>query len=89
MIVIPRQASECLLPARYDRQIHHAATAALAASKYGSLRQLRCSVCDGTVEISGTVVSFYLKQMAQAAVMQIEKVDMVRNLVKVSTDPTS
>ncbi len=65
-----------------DRQIHAAATAALAASQYISLRQLNCSVVDGLVEISGTVSSFYLKQLAQAAMLQLNG-EGVRNLVQV------
>ncbi|MGD9723166.1 MAG: BON domain-containing protein [Pirellulales bacterium] len=83
MIVAIRQPTD-LEVACYDRQVHHAATAALGASKYSALRQLRCTVSDGVVEISGTVPSFYLKQLAQAAVMQLGNVDSVRNLVTVS-----
>ncbi|MBI3837525.1 MAG: BON domain-containing protein [Planctomycetia bacterium] len=67
-----------------DRQIHAAASAALAASKYIPLRQLNCRVADGVVEISGTVSSFYLKQLAQAAVLQLNWAGVVRNLVEVS-----
>ncbi len=65
-----------------DRQIYAAATAALAASKYIPLRQLNCNVVDGVVEISGTVSSFYLKQLAQAAMLQLNG-GGVRNLVQV------
>jgi hypothetical protein len=87
MIVVPRQPTEGLVPARYDRQIYMAATAALASSPYAPLRYLKCSVADGKVEISGTVTSYYLKQLAQAAIMQIERVDSVRNLVEVTGEP--
>jgi hypothetical protein len=66
-----------------DRQIHAAVSAAFAASNYTPLRQLNCTVVDGVVEISGTVSSFYLKQLAQAAVLQINA-GGVRNLVQVS-----
>lgn len=66
-----------------DHQIHAAVSAAFAASQYFPLRQLNCRVADGVVEIWGTVSSFYLKQLAQAAVLQI-KAAGVRNLVQVS-----
>jgi osmotically-inducible protein OsmY len=53
---------------------------------------LNCSVLDGHVEISGTVPSFYMKQMAQVAVMQLEGADGVQNLIEVrdqSPEPDS
>ena len=84
MIVISRQPTEDLATARYDREIHQAATTALADSKYLPLRRLNCTVTGGVVEISGTVSSFYLKQLAQAAVLHLHKVENVRNLVQVS-----
>jgi osmotically-inducible protein OsmY len=84
MIVVAGQSTQCLIVTRYDRKLYHAAVAALAASKYAALRRLNCSVSAGVVEISGTVSSFYLKQLAQAAVMQLDAVDGVRNLVEVS-----
>lgn len=83
MIVDARQPTDGLVVTRYDRQIYNAARAALSLSKYASLRGLRCSVIEGVVEISGTVSSFYLKQLAQAAVMQLDEVRRVRNLVEV------
>lgn len=73
-----------MIVTRYDRQIYNAAVATLAGSKYTPLRRLNCSVSEGVVEISGTVSSFYLKQLAQAAVMQLDQVGSVRNLVEVS-----
>ena len=67
-----------------DRQLHAAVSTALATSKYIPLRQLGCRVADGVVEISGTVSSFYLKQLAQAAVLQLHGDRPVRNLVEVT-----
>lgn len=84
MIVISRQPTEDLAIARYDREIHQAASSALADSKYLPLRRLSCTVSGGVVEISGTVSSYYLKQLAQAAVLHLHKVENVRNLVQVS-----
>ena len=83
MIVVARQPTDGLVVTRYDRQICNAARAALSVSKYASLRRLNCAVAEGVVEISGTVSSFYLKQLAQAAVMRLDEVGSVRNLVEV------
>ena len=66
-----------------DHEIHAAVSAAFAASKYIPLRQLNCRVAKGIVEISGTVSSFYLKQLAQAAVLRINAAGVL-NLVQVS-----
>ena len=70
-----------------DRKIYIVAMAALSGSQYGALRKLTCQVCDGVVEISGTVPSFYLKQLAQAAVLRLNPSGAIRNLVKVSDEP--
>jgi osmotically-inducible protein OsmY len=84
MIVVARQPTERFTPTRYDRQLREAALAAISNSKYAALKQLDCKVTDGVVEITGTVSSFYLKQLAQAAVMQLDGVESVKNLVTVS-----
>ena len=70
-------------PVVEDRQIHAAATAALAKSQYAPLRNLDCQVAEGVVQISGTVSSFYLKQLAQAAVLHIYPEAHIQNLVEV------
>ena len=87
MINIARQPSVSLAPARYDRQLLNAAVSALSGSKHTALHRLDCSVTDGVVEVTGTVPSFYLKQLAQAALMRLERVQSVRNLVAVSDEP--
>ena len=66
-----------------DRQMQAAAMEALSLSSYVALRQLHCRVASGVVEISGTVSSFYLKQLAQAAMLRVEPCGAVRNLVEV------
>lgn len=86
MIEIASHPSETFVTARYDRQLLHAATSVLSKSKYTPLQRLNCSVSDGVVEVSGTVPSFYLKALAQAALMQLERVETVRNLVAVSDE---
>jgi len=66
-----------------DRRMHAAARELLSNSKYRGLRQLDCRVSGGVVEISGTVGSFYLKQLAQSAMLQLDPSASVRNLVEV------
>lgn len=67
-----------------DREMYAAATEVLATSKYNALRQLSCRVQGGEVEISGTVATFYLKQLAQAAMLRLHPAGRVRNLVEVT-----
>jgi hypothetical protein len=83
MIVDARQATDQISISHYDRKLYNDVSAALATSKYTSIRRLSCSVSEGVVEISGTVPSFYLKQLAQAAIMQLSAEATVRNLVQV------
>jgi hypothetical protein len=89
MIAIASQSIECEFVTHRDQQIFAAATEALASSKYLPLHKLHCRVFDGVVEISGTVGSFYLKQLAQAAVLQLNGASVVRNLVEVSGEPAA
>jgi hypothetical protein len=70
-----------------DRKLRAAAIEALANSRYGALRRLDCRVLGGVVEISGTVSSFYLKQLAQTAVLELGTAGTVRNLVEVRGEP--
>ncbi len=86
MIDIARHPTEPLVVARYDRELHRAAVAALSNSKYTALGRLSCSVSNAVIEVSGTVSSFYQKQLAQAALMRLEHVESVRNLVEVSEE---
>jgi hypothetical protein len=67
-----------------QRKMHAAAMEVLSNSQYGALRQLTCRVDGDEVEISGTVSSFYLKQLAQAAMLRLRPAGGVRNLIEVS-----
>ena len=84
MIATARESQELEVVAHRDRQIYVAAREVLSSSKYGALRSLNCSVHEGVVEISGTVSTFYLKQLAQTAMMQLNPSGHVRNLVEVN-----
>src|SRR3954452_7424501 len=52
--------------------------AMLHASGYQTLGELDCRVADGVIELSGSVPSFYLKQVAQAVVLRIDKACRIR-----------
>jgi osmotically-inducible protein OsmY len=75
-------AARSLLAAR-DIQLRASVLDALKAMPYAALRNLTCRVSEGTAEITGTVPTFYLKQLAQAAVLQLSGVRIVRNLIEV------
>jgi hypothetical protein len=64
-------------PAEVARQIFH-------ESPYAAIRELKCSFRDGVLFISGRVPNYYLKQLAQIALVHLEGVKHVRNLVEVS-----
>jgi hypothetical protein len=84
MIATPRHSCQFEIDSERDRWMHAAAMEVLSNSQYAPLRQLTCRVCEGVVEISGTVSSFYLKQLAQVAVQQLHPSGQVRNLVEVT-----
>ncbi|HTM52605.1 MAG TPA: BON domain-containing protein [Pirellulales bacterium] len=88
MIAIAPELIEENDPLHGDRQLHDAAESALAGSNYGPLRKLQCRVRSGVIEITGSVPSFYLKQLAQAAVLQLYPAGEVRNLVEVVGEPS-
>jgi len=53
-------------------------------SPYAAIRALQCSFRDGVLFIAGRVPNYYLKQLAQIALVHLEGVKQVRNLVEVS-----
>jgi hypothetical protein len=64
---------------------HLAVRHQLCSSGYLLLRKLQYQVCDGVVTIRGRVPSFFLKQMAQEAVLKLAQIREVRNFVEVCT----
>jgi hypothetical protein len=83
MIAHAFESTDPTFAASSDLRTQAAVAGALASSQYAALRRLDCRVTDGVVEISGIVSSFYLKQLAQAAVLQLHQARVVRNLVEV------
>jgi hypothetical protein len=83
MIATAIESTDPSFVASSDLRTQAAVAGALASSQYAALRRLDCRVTDGVVEISGIVSSYYLKQLAQAAVLQLHQARSVRNLVEV------
>lgn len=83
--------------ATHNRPCHHrphvtvrsefckAAVSRLAGSGYLPLRKVRCEENEGVLTISGTVPSYYLKQIAQTLVATVEGVTRVENRLEVRT----
>ena len=55
----------------------------LRRSGYLALRDVSCDVQGGTARLRGHLPTYYLKQMAQATVTQVEGVRRVVNLIEV------
>ncbi|MBI1899648.1 MAG: BON domain-containing protein [Planctomycetia bacterium] len=66
-----------------DERIRQAATAALRMTGYRSVAELECEVVDGMVVLSGVVTTFYMKQLAQAAVLRLDLVRCVEISIEV------
>jgi hypothetical protein len=67
-----------------DEALCAAACAALRYSGYRALERLACEVEGGVLTLSGVVASFYLKQVAQAALWKLPMLRAVNNLVQVA-----
>lgn len=71
-------------PPTESRDPHAAEVASrLAASGYPALRAIHCRSHDGVMILSGTVSSYYLKQIAQTVAAQADTVSQVDNQLKV------
>jgi hypothetical protein len=58
----------------------------LRNSPYRSVRQLVCYTSKDCVIVSGTVPSYYLKQVAQSLTMRIVGLGQVRNDIQVQSE---
>jgi hypothetical protein len=65
--------------------IRAAALAALHATGYRALSELRCEVCEGVATLSGVLPSFYLLQLAQQVLQELPHIKRVRNLATVQS----
>jgi len=55
----------------------------LRSNSYLALRNIRCEAQGRVLVLSGCLPSYYLKQIAQAAVAQIEGVERIDNRIEV------
>jgi osmotically-inducible protein OsmY len=63
------------------------AQAALLTSPFYELHDLSVEVCDGALMISGTVTSFYHKQLAQEVVRSVcQEIEVVNSIFVVSEE---
>lgn len=53
--------------------------AVLRGAAHGGLRDVKCEVREGTAVLQGRVQTFYLKQLAQELVKNVETVERVVN----------
>jgi osmotically-inducible protein OsmY len=74
-----------LLPPRPAQQASPAefAERQLRSSPYLALRNLGCDFHDGVLVLRGCLPTYYLKQMAQAAVSHVAGVEQVVNQIEV------
>jgi BON domain len=60
---------------RVEARLHHSA--------YLELRQVRCDIRNGVLTLAGHVSSYYLRQLAQAAVLGLDGLRAVNNCLEV------
>jgi hypothetical protein len=70
-------------PLRVNQSPADAAQRIFRESPYHSIRDLQCSFRDGVLVIAGRVSSYHLKQLAQIAVLHLDGVRRINNLVEV------
>lgn len=66
-----------------SRNVQAVAQAALSACPYREVQKVTCLVSDGVLILTGTVSTFYLKQVAQTILMNIEGVNHIANALTV------
>jgi osmotically-inducible protein OsmY len=77
------QAAALLAQSLADLCLAERIEQALRATGYASLRAVEVSASGGVVILQGRVPTYYLKQLAQATVMEVPGVQELRNDVEV------
>jgi osmotically-inducible protein OsmY len=67
-----------------DGSIREKVNRVLQETGYAPLRCIQCDVSDGVVELTGSVPSFYVKQLAQTAVLRLEQIRGIKNRLRVA-----
>lgn len=65
-------------------QVVRSARDRLGQSGYGPLRDIRCDYAGGVLTLKGRVPTFYLKQVAQVTVKDVQHVRQVDNQLEVT-----
>lgn len=76
---ISRESEDALEPAAAV----HRATQRLHTAGHACFKSLVCEYHEGVLTVRGIVPSWYLKQLAQEELMQVEGVNLVINLIEV------
>lgn len=71
-------------PCGGDGQLRRAVIHRLGCAGYAELRGIRVTAGDGVVESRGSVSSYYLRQVAQTAALDVEGMGQVKNHVRVN-----
>jgi hypothetical protein len=58
----------------------------LQASPYAAIRRVACFVDEGVLVLQGEVPSYYLKQLAQSAVIGFSSIARIANRIRVTDD---
>ena len=66
-----------------ERRIEEAAEGRLRRSSYLALRDIDCMSCEGVVTLRGCLPTYYLKQIAQHVVAELEGVCGISNQIEV------
>lgn len=70
--------------AQQQQMVEQAVEAALQQAGYYALKQIRCEFDRGMLTLCGSVPSFYMKQMAQAAVSRVSGIELIDNQLEVT-----
>ncbi|NQV23488.1 MAG: BON domain-containing protein [Rhodopirellula sp.] len=68
----------------FDRKLQERVQRSLGTTSYRMLSGLQIQVMDGHVRLLGHVPSYYMKQLAQTAVMKVEGIGRLHNDLRVS-----
>jgi hypothetical protein len=70
----------------HDDRVRQGVLNSLRNSGYWTLSRLECVVTDGMVVLSGSVSSYYLKQMAQTLVLRNTEIKIFENRIEVRSE---
>ena len=72
-------------PETLQASIKHRAERFLHSSPYLVLKNISCDYLDGVLILRGCLPSYYLKQLAQEAITDLDEVDRIENQIQVVT----